>query len=146
MQNVNVPPSELATLVGVIDPQSASTAKSSGWIAAKDYASFRADILVGAIAATGTFDAKLEQASDGSGTGAKDITGKAITQLDEDGDNKQLQIELYPEELDLANGFTHFRLTVTPATAASLLAGAVYGFGPRYGPGTDATSVAEIVP
>lgn len=145
--NPNVRGADLATLKTVINPQSATTVKTSAWIAAADFAAFVATVLVGVIASTGTVDAKLQQATDASGTSAKDITGKAITQLTEAGtdSNKQAQIHLKPEELDLANGFTHFALLITPATAAALIAGAVHGVGARYQPATDATTVDEVV-
>jgi hypothetical protein len=38
-------------------------------------------IILGVLGAAATVDAKLQQATDTSGTGAKDISGKAITQL-----------------------------------------------------------------
>ena len=143
----NVKPSDRATLVGVVNPQSATTVQTSGWIAAKDFGSFLATVIVGAITATGTVDAKLQQASDASGTGAKDITGKSITQLTAAGtdSNKQVEINLYPEELDLENNFTHFRLSITPATAAAVIAGTVRGLAARYQPAADASTVDEVV-
>lgn len=143
----NVKPSDRATLLAVINPQSATTAKSSGWVAAKTCLSFLATVLVGAITSTGTVDAKLEQAKDSGGTDAKDVTGKAITQLTEAGtdSNKQVEINLQQADLDINNGFTHFRLTITPATAAALIAGTVRGIDAAYQPATDATTVDEVV-
>lgn len=137
---VNANPNQYAHegfgILGVINPSSQSAgASSTGWIAAKDYANFAAIVQVGALGSSATVDAKLQQASDSSGTGVKDVTGKAITQLSKAGtdDNKQVTISLKPEELDVANSFTHFRLTVTTATAASLTSAMVLGFGKRYG-------------
>ena len=142
-------PSQRAGIVGVIDPQSASSAKSTGWIDASQFHNFLAIIMVGALGASGTVDAKLEQATDNSGTGAKDVTDKAITQLTKAGsdDNKQVEIDLKQEDLDFDNDFQFFRLTITPATAASLIAGSVQGFDPRYGAASDndAATVDEIV-
>jgi len=142
----NVKPNDRATLLAVINPQSATTAKSTGWLAVKDFAAFLATVIVGAIASTGTVDAKLEQATSAAGADAKDITGKAITQLTEAGtdSNKQVEINLRAEELDINNAFTHFRLTITPATAAALIAATVRGFDARYAPATDATTVDEV--
>ena len=62
---------------------------------------------------------KLQQAKDAAGTGAKDITGKAITQLTQaggDGD-EIVTIPLRAEEIDIANAFTHIRVQVTTAVA-----------------------------
>jgi hypothetical protein len=143
--NPNLNPSDLAALLGVIDPQSSSTVKTTGWIAANTHTSFLCTLLFGAIASTGTATAKLEQATDSSGTGAKDITGKAITALTDVDDNKQMLINLRGNELDINNGFTHFRLSVTPATAASLLCATVQGFGAYNAPHANAATVDEVV-
>jgi hypothetical protein len=136
---INSTPNQLASdqvaLLAVKDPisQSASTA-TTGWIAAKDYFNYLAVVKVGVLGASATVDAKLQQATDSSGTGAKDITGKAITQLTKAStdDNKQAMINLKPEELDIANSFTHFRLSITVATAACLVDAEVWGFNKRY--------------
>lgn len=149
MTDVNLKPSQRVSIVGAVDPQSSSTAKSSGWIDASNFHNYMAVIAIGAFGASGTVDAKLEQATDNSGTGAKDVTGKSITQLTDAGsdDNKQVLINLKQEELDFANDFQFFRLTITPATAATLIYGEVLGFDPRYGVATDndATTVDEVV-
>lgn len=147
--DTNLKPSQRAAIVGAIDPQSASTAKSTGWIHAVDFFAFLALISVGALGTSATVDAKLEQATDNAGAGAKDVTGRSITQLTKAGtdDNKQVEINLKQTDLDFANGFEFFRLTITPAVAASLIGGVVLGFDPRYGAAsdTDAATVDEIV-
>ena len=147
MSNPNIRPSDRGTILAIVNPQSASSAQSSGWISVAQFASFQALVIVGAIGSSATVDAKIQQASDGSGTGAKDVTGKAITQFTKAGsdDNKQAVINFKPEDLDLTNGFTHVRLTITPATAASLICGVIQGFDARYQPPDDATTVDEVV-
>jgi hypothetical protein len=55
-------------------------------------------------------DAKLTQATDNSGSGAKDITSLAITQLTAVG---QVALVCYDSDLDIDNGFNHVRLEVT---------------------------------
>lgn len=143
-------PSDRVAVVGIIDPDaySASTV-TTGWIAAKDFEKWLAIVQAGDLGTSATVDAKLEQATDGSGTGAKDITDKAITQLTKAGtdDNKQALINLSNEELDVANGFTHFRLSMTVATAACDAGAVVLGLNPRFGPASDndLASVDEIV-
>jgi hypothetical protein len=146
----NLKASELAAVVGVIDPDvSAAGAFSTGWIAAKDFQQFLAIVLAGTLGTSGTLDAKLEQATDASGTGVKDITGKLITQLTQAGtdSDKQALINLRPEELDVDNAFTHFRLTITVAVATSDAGGIVLGLTPRDGfaNAKDAATVDEIV-
>lgn len=143
-------PSQLAAVAGTIDPDNHSAgALNSDWVSMSTFQAIMAVIAVGAMGASGTIDAKLEQATDSSGTGAKDITGAAITQLTQAGgdDNKQAILQCYAEDLDLANNFTHVRLTMTVATAACDCAGLVVGMSPRYAPASDhdLASVAEIV-
>lgn len=146
---VNLKPSQRVAIVGAIDAQSASTAKSTGWIDATTFHNYMAIVGVGAIGASATVDGKLEQATDNSGTGAKDVAGKAITQLTKTNtdDDKQAVINLKQEDLDFANGFKFFRLTITPAVAATLIDGKVLGFDPRYGAASDnaAASQAQVV-
>lgn len=147
--DASLKPSQRVAIVGVVNPQSASSVQTSGWIDATKFHKYQASILAGALGASATVDAKLQQASDSSGTGAKDVTGKSITQLTKAGtdDNKQVVIDLKQEDLDFANGFKFFRLSITPATAACLIAGIVQGLDPRYGAASDndATTVDEIV-
>lgn len=142
-------PSQRAAIVGVIDPQSSSTAKTTAWIDAAQFNNFLALIQVGVLGASSTVDAKIQQATDASGTNAKDITGKAITQLTKAGtdDSKQVEINIRQEDLDVTGGFAFIQLSVTPAVAASLVSALVMGFDPRYGPASDfdATTVDEIV-
>lgn len=144
---MNGMPSEKCAVLAVVNPQSSSTAQSSAYVSISKFHKIAALIQVGAIASTGTFNAKLQQAQDGSGTGVKDITGKAITALADTDDNKEFWINLDPAELDLSNGFTFVRLTLTPATAASLISGVLLGFDPRFAPASDndLATVAEII-
>lgn len=148
MSNVNVKPSDEAVLAAAINPQSLSPGTAtSGWVSMANFEKLQAIVAVGTLGASATADAKLQQASDSGGTGAKDITGKAITQLTKAGsdDNKQAIINLRSDELDVANGFTHVRLSITVGTAASVVAGVVLGHDARYQPADDATTVDEVV-
>lgn len=129
--------SELFTLLATIDPASqAAGTVTTGWIPAGNHIAFLALLETGALGTNATVDAKLQQATDSSGTSAKDISGKAVTQLTqaEGGSNRQVLINLRPEELDTNAGFTHFRLSVTVATAASVIAAQVAGVSARFLP------------
>lgn len=150
MGNLNVLSSHEVALVAKLDPVSQGAATvTSGWVAMADWWRLMAVLMVGAISTNGTVDAKLQQATDSSGTGAKDVTGKSITQLTQAGtdSNKQVVINCDHEDLDLENGFDYVRLSVTVATAASLIAAAVFGFPARYGPASDGdvATVDEII-
>jgi hypothetical protein len=106
----------------------------------EDWHRLLAVLMVGTLGASATVDAKIQQASDGSGTGAKDLTtAKSITQLTQAGTdaNKQVLINVRPDDLDLDNNFTHIRLSVTVATAACLIAALVLGFNARFGSASD---------
>jgi hypothetical protein len=138
-------------LVGAINPDvtTASTVES-GWIDASVFQTYLAVVSLGTLGSSATVDAKLEQASDGSGTGVKDITGKAITQLTQagtDASDSEATISLRGTELDLENDFTHFRLSITVGTATSDMAGYVFGIDARTGLATenDAATVLESV-
>jgi hypothetical protein len=138
MSGISVKPSFRAGIVGVISPQSTSTTVTSGWIDATTFHNYLALIKAGVLGTAATVDAKLQQATDSSGTGAKDVTGKAITQLVKaSNDNNQVSIDLKQEDLDFNNGFKFFRLSVTVGTAASLVDGTVLGFDPRYNTAQD---------
>ena len=150
MQNANVPASERIAIVAALNPVSQSAgASSTSWISMAQWKTLMAVIAVGALGSSATVDAKFEQATDSSGTSAKDVTGKAITQLTKAGtdDNKQAIINLRDTDLDFNNGFSHVRLTVTVATAACLTQAIVYGMDRRQGSpaDNDATTVDEIV-
>lgn len=147
---LNALASELAAVIGNIDPDAyAAGTVTTGWIDASTFHQFMAIVQAGDLGVSATLDAKLEQASDGSGTGAKDVTSKAITQLTQAGtdSNKQAIINLRPEELDIANGFNHFRLSMTVAVATSDAGAVVLGVNARQGAASDndATTVDEIV-
>lgn len=148
MSNPNTKPSDKATVQAVLNPvsQGAGTV-TTGWVPMSTFENILAILQVGVLGASATVDAKLQQASDGSGTGAKDITGKAIVQLTKAGtdDNKEVLINCRSEELDVANSFTHVRLSVTVATAASLISAVILGFDARYQTQSHKATVDEVV-
>jgi len=148
MPNPNIKPSALAPIMKVLDPISQAAATvNTGWVSLADFDSALAILMVGVLGAAATVDAKLQQATDSAGAGAKDITGKAITQLTKAGtdDNKQVEINVRSDELDVAGSFNHVRLQVTVAVAASLISALVLGFNARYPTAADSTTVDEIV-
>lgn len=123
----------------------AASTVTTGWISAANHERFLAIVSAGVLGSSATLDAKLQQASDSSGTGAKDITGKAITQMVKaTGDNDTALINLSAAELDVNNGFTHFRLSLTVGTATSQLDAKVLGLNPRYLPAS-AFNIAGVV-
>lgn len=144
----NIKPSDQATVLAKLDPVSQAAATvTTAWVKAADFHQLLAQLDVGALGASATVDAKLEQATDSSGTGVKDVTAGAITQLtkaDSD-DNKLVLINLNPQKLDVDNDFDYVRLSVTVAVAACLIAARIYGLNPRYGIAAHITAVDEVV-
>jgi hypothetical protein len=102
-------------------------------------------VQTGVLGTGATVDAKLQQAQDASGTGAKDITGKAISQIVKaTGDNKQALIHVKPEDLDTVSGFGFVRLSVTVGVAASQTAAQVLGINARELPASTANQAAVV--
>ncbi len=143
----NAKGSELFSVLATIDPASQAVGTAAtGWISAGNHHNLLALVQSGALGTGATLDAKLQQAQDASGTGAKDLTGKAITQLTQaaSGSSKQALINLRPDDLDVANGYAYVRLSVTVGVAASLTAAQVLGVNHRFAPG-DASNQAAVV-
>lgn len=139
-------PSDGVAVLATLDPASvaASTVVTS-WVPVQNFHSFMALIETGVLGASATLDAKLRQATDSSGTGAKDITGKALVQIVKaSGDNKQAMINARAQDLDQANGFGWIALSATVGTAASIFGAQLLGFYPRFEPVKDATASPAI--
>lgn len=134
--NPNLKLSERVAVLATLNPASvAASTVVSGWVSVANFHSIAALIETGVLGASATLDAKLRQATDSSGTGAKDITGKAITQIVKaSGDNVQASIEVRSEELDTAGGFAYVALSTTVGTAASIYGAQLLGLNPRFVP------------
>ena len=142
----NAKGSELLSILATIDPASTSAGTvTTGWVSAGNHHNLLAVIQTGALGTSATLDAKLQQASDSTGAGAKDVSGKAIAQIVKaTGDNKQALINLRPDELDVANGFAFVRLSLTVGTAASVAGAQLLGVNSRYA-SADAFNQAAVV-
>lgn len=134
--NPNVKLSEKVAVLATLDPASvAASTVVSTWVPMSNIGQLTALLQTGVLGASATVDAKLRQATDNAGTGAKDIAGKAITQIVKaTGDNKQAMIEARAEDLDVTNGFNYVALSVTVGTAASQLSASLIGSNPRFLP------------
>jgi hypothetical protein len=142
-------PSDRITVVGKIDPDAAGAGTvTSGWVRASDFHQFLAIVQAGDLGASATLDAKLQQATDGSGTGAKDVTGSAITQLTQAGTDSDKVVLINIADvgkLDVAGDFDFIRLSLTVGVAASEVAGLLLGINPRYGVAAHIAGVDEVV-
>ena len=145
--NTNIKLTEQIATLAVLAPASvAASTVLTAWVPVQDYHSIVALIDTGVLGASATVDAKLRQATDASGTGAKDVTGKALVQIVKaTGDGKQASIEMRSDDVDTNGGFTHVALSVTVGTAASLLGARLIGANPRYLPPVNAATVVQVV-
>ena len=134
-------------IVGVIDPDlNVAGTTTTVWIPMKDLISIMAIYKAGALGTSATLDGKIQQATDVSGTGAKDITGKAITQLTQAGtDQSDLQIIINLRADELEDGFTHAQVSLTVAVASSDSDVTVIGLYSRYEPQAHIASVTEVI-
>ena len=143
----NAKGSEMLSLLATIDPASqAAGTVTTGWVQAGSHHTLMALIQTGGLGVNGTVDAKFEQAVDASGTLAKDVAGKAITQLTQvgGGSNKQALINVKHEDLDTVSGFGFLRLSVTVGVAASQTAAQVLGINARELPASTANQAAVV--
>ena len=130
MFTLNQKPSEGLAVLATYDPASvAASTVTTGWVDQSVFFALAVILQTGVLGASATVDAKLQQATDSSGTGAKDITGKAITQIVKaTGDNKQAIIQMKEADLDTENNFRYVRLSITVGTAASIVGATLRGF------------------
>jgi len=147
---VNKTPTEVAAVVGSIDPDAYSNAAyTTDYIALKYFRRYMAIIMAGTLGSSATIDAKLTVYTNSSGGGAYDVPGAAITQLTQAGtdSDKQAIINFNTDTIAGSTKYTHMKLTVTVGTAASDMGAVVLGFDPCYGPASDAdvSTVDEIV-
>lgn len=135
-------------VVAAIDPDAyTAAAYTSDWVDMSKFHDVMAIVSAGTMEATSTIDIVLRQATDSSGTGAKNITGKSSTQLTDSDDDKQVVLNCRADELDKDNSFDYLAVQVTVGTAASDMGAIIIGFDARYESATanDLASVDEIV-
>lgn len=144
--NPNLSFADQNAVLGAIFPvsQGAGTV-TTGWVSFDKFQAIVALLKTGVLGASATVDMKIQQATDSSGTGAKDVAGRALTQIVKaSGDSKIASIEVHPGDLDTVNNFTHVRASVTVATAASLIDVTLLGIAPVYLPARAFNAAAVV--
>jgi hypothetical protein len=138
--------SEMLAILATIDPASQSAGlATTGWVSVANHHGLLAVVQTGVLGTLATVDAKLQQATDSTGAGAKDVAGRAITQIVKaTGDNKQALINLKPEDLDTVNGFGFVRVALTVGVAASITGAQLLGVNPRFAPADVANQAAVV--
>ena len=150
MGTINTLGSERAAVAAVIDPDAnTAAAYTSTYVSMATFNQVMAVVQAGTLGSSATLDFKLVQATDSSGTGSKDITGKAITQLTQAGTDadKQAVINCRAEELDVDSDFDYVAMVMTVGTATSDCSAIMLGMTPRYAPASDndVSTVDEII-
>lgn len=141
-------PSQRVAALADISPVALTAGSPSvtAYVKADQFANYLAIIQTGILGASGTLNAKIVQATDVAGAGVKDVDGKALAQIVKaSGDNKQAFINLRPDELDIANGYKFFALSLTAGTANGLGSALILGFDARHQPPSGAPSVVQAV-
>ena len=148
MNNPNILASQRFALAAAINPTSqAAGSVSTPWLSVSEVGRYLVVLALGVMSTGSTVDAVIEQATSDAGADAVAITGKAITQLTEAGGDSgsQVMLEVEESDLDIANDFTHVRLTITVAAAASFVSASVLGFDHNNYPADHAATVVETV-
>ena len=138
--------SEMLAILATIDPASQSAGSATtGWVSVANHHGLLAVVQTGVLGTLATVDAKLQQATDSTGAGAKDVAGRAVTQIVKaTGDNKQALINLKPEDLDTVNGFGFVRVALTVGVAASITGAQLLGVNPRFAPADSGNQAAVV--
>jgi hypothetical protein len=139
--NVSSNATDLVSVKGIIEPVAGAATYVTSWFYAGDANAWLALIACGTVG-TST-NAKIEQASDSSGTGAKDLSGSAITEIDGSGESAQIQFK--PADLDNSNDFTHVRLSITTVGATNVTGGMLLGACVAHAPLAAGAKVDETV-
>lgn len=143
--NANIKPSEQLAVLDVIPPSAqAAGVATTAWVPAGVALRLMALIQIGALGASATVDAKVQQAKDVAGTGAKDVTGAAIVQHTV-GNNKECLINVDPGVVDVEGGFNFVQLSVTVGVATTPTSAVLLAVGERYQPAAQAASVTQTI-
>lgn len=140
----NLRASEQAAVIGVITPATVTDATVvTGWISLQNYDKVLATIAIGLNATS--VAAKIQEATDGAGAGAIDITDKAITTILVA--DKQAEIDVDIQDLNVDDDFSFIQLSITVVDAA-VVWGEVQGFSGHIQPVAqfNVASVVEVVP
>lgn len=132
---------EVTNPLAELHPAAVVAASYTSYVSLANY--HRAVVVMHMGAMAGTQDLALYQATDTSGTGAKAITSKSITQLTATDDNSRVAIELQTEELDVDGGFDCIAALQTPG-GTNTLELTIYGIIPRFPP-APTTNWDEVV-
>lgn len=139
---------EALAVVACIDPDAYGTgAQTSDWIDMSKFERVAFIVQAGTLGSSATLDFKVQQATDGSGSGAEDMTGKVITQLTQAGTDSDKQVVVSVEASELSDGYRYIAGLMTVGVASSDAGVVAVATNPNYGPVSDydLASVNELV-
>ncbi len=111
---------ENATIVATIDPDAYTTGtQESDWVDMTTFRQVDFWVLAGTLGSSAVLNCKARQATAAAGTGAKDISGKAITALTQAGTDSDKQACIHVDARDLDTGATHVQALATLTVATS---------------------------
>lgn len=131
---------DIISIRPVIEPVAGAATYTTTWMRASLAYQWLMIISAGTVGTS--VDAKVEQATDNSGTDAKDLSGSAITQLTAAG---TAAIQFKPIDLDIDNDFEFVRLSITTVGASTVASGHVLALGTMYEPQANTGQVDEVV-
>ena len=145
---MSIKATEQCAVIGSLAPASQATGLGgTGWVSVANFQKFLAIVNTGVLGTGATLDAKFQQATDSTGTGAKDVAGRAITQIVKaSGDNVQALLNMDAQDVDANGGFSFVKVVTNVGTAASIADVLLLGFDARFGPASDsnAASVSQV--
>ena len=127
-------------LLDLADIGGTNAQNNGGWLSMKNYARAMAYVEIGTFDSSDDLDeCRFQQATDSSGTSAKDLTSDASggnydTDNPVDADGNFVIIEVRAEDMDVDNGFDYIRLYVAEGgnTGTDNVAGVVIRYGYAY--------------
>ena len=127
-------------LLDLADIGGTNAQNNSGWLSMKNFARAMAYVEIGTWDSSDDLDeCRFQQATDSSGTSAKDLTtdasgGNYDTDNPVDADGNFVVIEARAEDMDVDNGFDYIRLYVAEGgnTGVDNVAGVVIRYGYAY--------------
>lgn len=137
---IKQPGSDKVAILDGLLPVAGAATTTTGWINANQAHNYLISCSAGTVGTS--VDCKIEQASDNTGTGAKDISGLAITQLTAAG---SALINLVQGDFDLDNDFNHFRASLTTVGASTVAGVLVSALDAQYEPLSQGSIIDEIV-
>ena len=145
--NASQPAKEKVIVTTALEPAVGAATTNTAWIAAKDFCNYLALIMAGP--GLTSLDAKIQQATDNTGTGAKDVTVDnagvttiEITQLVAAG---TALLNFSQQDLDYNNSFDFVSIEIITVGASANGTAALLATDAIYSPADQGSIVDEVI-